>query len=128
MGMGRKKNQAGTSCTFVCSKKDHADSVKSFSSINCKSIRLAPASCNGILLLTSSENSLIQKRNYANKITSNHHCLQRRTTKSCFQENLLIRVIMLLGFLSHLFIHTVITFNLESSSAWHKNLDKDVDR
>lgn len=114
MGMGRKKSQGRASCTFLCSKKDGSVSAKLFSSINCKCIRLALVSCNGILSLTSSQNSLIQKRNYANKVISNHHCLQRRTTKSCSQENLLIKVIMLLGFLSHLFIHTVITFNLES--------------
>lgn len=109
-----KEEEPGKSILHLCLKKDGPASAKLFSSINCKCNRLAPVSCNGILSLMSSQNSLIQKRNYANKIISNHHCLQRRTTKSCSQENLLIRVIMLLGFLSRLFIHTVITFNLES--------------
>lgn len=52
----------------------------------CKFISLAPVSCNSILSLMSSESKLMHKRNYANKIISNHHCLQKRTTKSCSQK------------------------------------------
>lgn len=105
-----EEEQTGKSILHICSKKDCSVSAKLFPSIKCKCIRLGPVSCNGIVSPTPSQNrKIIQKRNYANKIISHHHCLQRRTTKSCSQENLLIRIIMLLGFLSHLFVHTVIS-------------------
>lgn len=84
--MGVKKDQARISCLLFFFKERYLNFHKTLFLHQCKFISLAPVSCNSILSLMSSESKLMHKRNYANKIISNHHCLQKRTTKSCSQK------------------------------------------
>jgi len=112
MGMGGKKSQARASCTFVCSKMVQYPQ-NCFPQSTANASHLFPSPVAAFYQLCPYKTVLFRREIMKIKpfliIT-----LQRRTIKSCTSENLLIRAIMLLSFLSHLFMRTVITFNLES--------------